>query len=125
MKSLLVIIPALAVAFYATEVRAGWNSCMLGGDMHCPPNWKPYKNYCFRFYKDQKTWQDANEACQGVLRTEFSETYGYTDYQGSLAAIRSTSMNDIIYKAFFKQGFDGQRDLEGVKKLYIFKVKIY
>ena len=114
------IIPLVALAFYATEVRAGWNTCMKGQDMDCPEKWKDFKGYCIRFYKEQKTWQEANEACQGLLNTEFSG-YGYPNYQGSLAAIKSDDMNDLLYSGYFRRGFDGQNDLGEVKKLSVIR----
>lgn len=32
----------------------------------CDPDWKHYKNGCYKYFDDTKTWEDALDSCQSM-----------------------------------------------------------
>uniref|UniRef100_A0A182C5Y9 C-type lectin n=1 Tax=Phalotris mertensi TaxID=1260334 RepID=A0A182C5Y9_9SAUR len=35
----------------------------IGADHPCPTDWSPFEHFCYKFFKEQKTWDEAERFC--------------------------------------------------------------
>ncbi|KAJ8022986.1 Alpha-N-acetylgalactosamine-specific lectin [Holothuria leucospilota] len=79
---------ALLLASCFAHLSSGsMDSCSSG----CPPFWTLFNKYCYRFFGQRVSWQEANYNCQ---------TYGSGNSFANLVSIHSKEENEFVSNMF-------------------------
>uniref|UniRef100_R4FI85 LP-Bra-8 n=1 Tax=Brachyurophis roperi TaxID=1295043 RepID=R4FI85_9SAUR len=64
----------------------------IGADHHCPSDWISLGRYCYKFIKERKTWEDAEESCMQLQNSSH------------LASIHSTVESFYTHRVISSRG---------------------